>query len=80
MKKFVTSLASMMLAIGITAGAGTAVAQNQQGGARPPQPVTVVTLKTQDVTLTTRLPGRVVASGVAEVRPQVNGIIVERTF
>lgn len=43
-------------------------------------PVTVVTLDAQDVTLTATLPGRVAASGVAEVRPQVSGIVVERTF
>lgn len=46
----------------------------------PPVPVTVVTLEKRDVTLTATLPGRVVASGVAEVRPQVNGIIIERLF
>jgi membrane fusion protein (multidrug efflux system) len=49
-------------------------------GERPPQAVTVRTLSTQDVTLIAELPGRVVASGVAEVRPQVDGIIVERLF
>jgi membrane fusion protein (multidrug efflux system) len=42
--------------------------------------VTVRTLATQDVTLIAELPGRVVASGMAEVRPQVDGIIVERLF
>ncbi|ARE39299.1 RND efflux system, membrane fusion protein CmeA [Rhodovulum sp. P5] len=42
--------------------------------------MTVVTLQAQDVTLTSTLPGRVVASGVAEVRPQVAGIITERLF
>lgn len=47
---------------------------------RPPAAVTVVTLQAQDVTLTATLPGRVVASGVAEVRPQVAGIITERLF
>ena len=52
----------------------------QQGGERPPQAVTVVTLESSDVTLTATLPGRVAASGVAEVRPQVNGIITERLF
>ena len=52
-------------------------AQQQE---RPPTAVTVVTLKAQTVTVTSTLPGRVVASGVAEVRPQVNGIIVERLF
>ena len=54
------------------------IATAQQAG--PPPAVTVVTLQPQDVTLTSRLPGRVVASGLAEVRPQVNGIITERLF
>ncbi|MWB79347.1 efflux RND transporter periplasmic adaptor subunit [Pseudooceanicola sp. 216_PA32_1] len=52
----------------------------QQGGQRPPPAVTVVTLKSEDVTLTATLPGRVNASGVAEVRPQVSGLITERLF
>jgi membrane fusion protein, multidrug efflux system len=61
--------------------AATSVAQAPgQGGEAPPVPVTVVTLQPQDVTLTAMLPGRIVASGVAEVRPQVNGIIIERMF
>lgn len=54
-----------------------ALALAQQGG---PVPVTVVTLQPQTITLTATLPGRVVASATAEVRPQVNGIIVERLF
>ncbi|MFU1478270.1 efflux RND transporter periplasmic adaptor subunit [Roseovarius sp. C7] len=48
--------------------------------APPATPVTVVTLEAQDVTLTSELPGRVVALGVAEVRPQVSGILIERLF
>lgn len=60
--------------------AGAAAAQAPAGGAPPPTAVTVVTLSARDVTLTAELPGRVVASGVAEVRPQVNGIIIERLF
>ncbi|MFW5833317.1 MAG: efflux RND transporter periplasmic adaptor subunit [Pseudomonadota bacterium] len=58
----------------------TAAAEAQEGGDAPPVPVTVVTLEAVDVTLTATLPGRVVASGVAEVRPQVDGIITERLF
>ena len=65
--------------------AGLAVTTFQPSAAlaqqeRPPSAVTVVTLHKQAVTVTARLPGRVVASGVAEVRPQVNGIIIERLF
>lgn len=59
---------------------GPAFAQGPGGGAPRAVPVTVVTVAAQDVTLTSTLPGRVVASGVAEVRPQVGGIIKERLF
>ena len=46
----------------------------------PPSKVSVVTLKAQSVPVTTELPGRVAALRVAEVRPQVNGIILKRLF
>lgn len=42
--------------------------------------VGVVTLATEAFTLTTELPGRTAAYRVAEVRPQVNGIIQKRLF
>lgn len=57
--------------------AGVAAAQTGGGG---PAPVTTVTVKASDVTLTSLLPGRVVASSVAEVRPQVGGLIEARLF
>ena len=56
------------------------------GGEAPPAPaaappeVTVVTLKAQTVQLTTELPGRTTAYHIAEVRPQVDGIILKRLF
>jgi membrane fusion protein (multidrug efflux system) len=43
-------------------------------------PVTVVTLAPQTVTLTRELPGRTSAFLVAEVRPQVSGIVKQRLF
>lgn len=42
--------------------------------------VSVVTLATHPVVLTTELPGRTLAYRVAEVRPQVNGIVKKRLF
>ena len=42
--------------------------------------VSVITLEARPVPLTTSLSGRVSASQVAEVRPQVGGIILERHF
>lgn len=55
-----------------------AVAQDQPEA--PPTPVTVVTVRAQDATLTSSLPGRVLASAQAELRPQVSGLITERLF
>lgn len=42
--------------------------------------VTVVTLQSEAVTLTRELPGRVSPFLVAEVRPQVGGLVRERLF
>lgn len=52
-----------------------------QQGPQPGKPkVGVVTLKTEPVSLSTELPGRVSAFRIAEVRPQVNGIVQKRLF
>ena len=61
-------------------GGVAAFAQEPGGEAPPPPAVTVVTLEGEDITLTATLPGRVIASAEAELRPQVNGIIMERLF
>jgi len=50
------------------------------GGPPPVPEVAVATLQTKSVTLTTELSGRTAANLVAEVRPQVNGIIQKRFF
>ena len=42
--------------------------------------VKVITLNPETVGLTTDLPGRVVAYRVAEIRPQVSGVIQKRMF
>lgn len=49
--------------------------------AQAPTPtVTVLEAQPTDYTLTARLPGRIKASTISEVRPQVSGIIRERQF
>src|SRR5271155_6221702 len=56
------------------------------GGHRPPPPappppkVSVVTVQAQAVPISTELPGRVTGYRTADVRPQVNGIILKRLF
>jgi len=53
-------------------------------GEAPPQSrepvVSVVTVGTQSITLTRELPGRTVPFRIAEIRPQVNGVILNRLF
>src|ERR1700723_4532930 len=72
------------LCIGIGIAAGVLVAGWGGQGGRPPggmtPQVSVVTLKPQSVTLTRELPGRVSAYLVAEVRPQVSGVVKRRLF
>ena len=46
----------------------------------PPPGVTVMEVKAEKVMLSATFPGRVGAAAVAEVRPQVDGIIMERSF
>lgn len=60
----------------------TGCGQDQVSAAPVEQAVAVgvVTLKSQTVTLTKELPGRIVASKIAEIRPQVNGIVQSRLF
>ncbi|MDY0970554.1 multidrug efflux RND transporter periplasmic adaptor subunit AcrA [Siccibacter turicensis] len=53
--------------------------QNQQQGAQAPE-VGIVTLKSEPLQITTELPGRTLAYRIAEVRPQVSGIILKRNF
>ncbi len=72
----------------ILAGAALCVAVLSSGCARrgpsgpPPGPphVGVVTLAPERLVLTTDLPGRTAAYLVAEVRPQVNGLLQKRLF
>lgn len=51
-----------------------------RGGPGGPTPVGVLTLQPQRVELSTELAGRTVAYQLAEVRPQVNGLIKTRAF
>ena len=48
--------------------------------APPPQDVGFVTLQPQRVTLVTELPGRTAPFRIADVRPQVNGVLQKRFF
>ena len=58
-----------------------ACGEQEQVASTPPTPeVGVYTVQAQPLTLTTDLPGRTSAYRVAEVRPQVSGILQQRLF
>ena len=69
--------AAGILATTVLTGCGDAPQQGQQQQA--PQ-VDVITVKPETLELSTELPGRTAAFRVAEVRPQVSGVLLERTF
>ena len=64
-------------------GAALAGCNSEKAAAPPPQQqaqVSVVVLRSKPVAISAELPGRVAASLVAEVRPQVGGLIKSRQF
>ena len=68
---------------GLLLGAIGALASGCVRHAAPPPPkpaVTVVALHARAVSLTTELPGRVSAYRIADVRPQVSGVLLKRLF
>ncbi|MEG1419152.1 MAG: multidrug efflux RND transporter periplasmic adaptor subunit AcrA [Citrobacter sp.] len=73
-----TPLAVVLMLSGSLALTGCDDKQAQQGQQMPE--VGVVTLKTEPLQITTELPGRTSAFRIAEVRPQVSGIILKRNF
>lgn len=82
------SKANRMIALAATVSIGLALAgcqkqQGQAGGqpaAPPPVEVGVATIEPKPLPIVAELPGRTNAYRVAEVRPQVNGIILKRLF
>lgn len=74
-----TPLAVVLMLSGSLALTGCNDKEAQQGAPHAPQ-VGVVTLKTEPLNVTTELSGRTAAFRIAEVRPQVGGIILKRNF
>lgn len=59
----------------------TGCGRSQQAAPAPPPPeVSTLTVSEQKVLLTTELPGRTAPFRIAEIRPQVNGLIQKRLF
>lgn len=72
--------AAMASALTLTALLSGCDKEKPAAPAPPPAQVGVVTLKPQSVNLFSDLPGRTNAYRMAEVRPQVDGIILKRLF
>lgn len=70
---------ALVVAAVLLAGAGPAPFALAGDAASAPE-VGIVTVQPRPVTLTKELPGRVTPMRIAEVRPRVSGIIVERAF
>lgn len=76
-----TPLAAVLMVTGSLVLTGCNDKETLQQGAQKPAPeVGVVTLKAEPLSITTDLPGRTAAYRIAEVRPQVSGIILKRNF
>ena len=73
---------TLVLAVlaGFLLSAGCEDGHSQQSAVPPVPEVAVVTVSTQAVLLTTELPGRTSAYRIAEIRPQVSGLIQKRLF
>jgi membrane fusion protein, multidrug efflux system len=68
------------LALSVVLPTGGCGDRKQSPGPPPVPEVAVVTVRPEQVELTTELPGRTSAYRVAEIRPQVNGIVLKRMF
>ena len=72
--------ASLTLACALLISACDQKTESAAGQEQPAPKVGIVTLSSESFTLTSELPGRTAAYRVAEVRPQVTGIIQKRLF
>ncbi|MDR6093263.1 RND family efflux transporter MFP subunit [Stenotrophomonas sp. SORGH_AS321] len=77
---FLSRIRPLALSLAVAATVAACGGGDDQPQQQGPGQVTVVTLKAESVSLTRELPGRTTAFLVAEVRPQVNGIVGKRLF
>ena len=79
MKKKKTALMmAAVMTVSLLAACGQGGQQQAKTGSAPA--VSVVTIEPQKLTLSTLLPGRTAPRRIAEIRPQVNGLIQRRLF
>jgi membrane fusion protein (multidrug efflux system) len=80
---FPSKFRSLILALAIVpalAGCDDGSPQAAAGAEMPPTAVSVVEVAPADIPILNELPGRIAPTRIAEVRPRVSGIVVERVF
>ena len=78
--RFVPILATGILLTGALAACSDQQQQQQQQGQQQAAQVEVYTVTPESVNLSVDLPGRTAAYRVAQVRPQVSGVLLKRNF
>jgi len=78
--KFAPLVIAGLLSAGLLSACGDQQAAQSQQQQRPAPAVEVLEMAPQTVEVTTQLPGRTSAYRVAQVRPQVSGVLLERKF
>jgi membrane fusion protein, multidrug efflux system len=80
LNSLISSLCSLAVASTLTIGCGKPPQPPGGGGPQGKPRVSFINLEPRSVTLTTELPGRITPALIAEVRPQVTGIVKSRRF
>ncbi|MGI6246415.1 MAG: efflux RND transporter periplasmic adaptor subunit [Pseudochelatococcus sp.] len=82
-----SSLRALFVGMSLLTAAALAACTDEGNGqsaggppAMPPPQVGVVTVQAEAIPITNELPGRITPTRIAEVRPRVSGIVVERVF
>ncbi|EDY82176.1 auxiliary transport protein, MFP family, putative [Verrucomicrobiia bacterium DG1235] len=80
MKHTIHFSALVLLSSAFLAGCGSQETANPAAMQRPAPSVTVTEIKSEEIVITRELPGRATPFIIAEVRPQVDGIVEQRLF
>ncbi|WP_312795014.1 efflux RND transporter periplasmic adaptor subunit [Tianweitania sp.] len=82
MKSFIHAirLATALALLSLVAGCNDSDDKAAAAPAPPPPAVSIIEAKPEALPITNDLPGRVAPTRIAEVRPRVSGIVVERVF
>lgn len=74
------TLSALLALVTACSDAGGKQEQQAAAPAMPPSAVSFVETRTESLPVTNELPGRVAPTRIAEVRPRVSGIVIERVF